>query len=438
MSNQTTTYKPTNIPWLGNIPSDWEVRRLKAICRITDGTHDTPKYLDYSEFAFITTKDLKNSNIVFDECKFISKADYIEISKRSDVENGDIIMPMIGTVGGCVIVNENRLFAVKNLAIFKTSKSEKIALTKYLWWFLDSNVVKTQFDLNSRGGVQDFVSQDVLKSIYVILPPLQTQTAIAKYLDAKCDLISKYITDKKQIITLLREQKKSLIYNAVTKGLDKNTKLKSSGVEWLGDIPSDWEVRRLKDICKINPTKGNIVKTEKEVVFLPMEKVDVNGGIEQDLIKVTNQLSTRFTYFEKNDIIFAKITPCFENGKGAYLDKLETEYGFGSTEFHVLRANLQLTIPRYIDYIRRSDSFMNIGETFMQGSAGQKRITTDFIKDFPIPLPPRETQQQIVTYLDTQTAIIDDTIFKIQREIELIQEYKKSLIYNAVTGKIMI
>ena len=215
--SKNSELKPTNIPWLDDIPADWEVRRLKQVCKLTDGTHDTPKYLDYDEgFSLVTTKDLKDGNIVFDECKYISEEDYLDINKRSNVENGDIIMPMIGTIGGCVIVNTNNKFSVKNLAIFKTSKSNSIVETKFLWYVMDSSVVKTQFIITSKGNVQDFVSQEIINNLQIPLPPLTTQKAIVEYLDIETAKIDTLIDTITQEIELTREYKQSLIYKAVT------------------------------------------------------------------------------------------------------------------------------------------------------------------------------------------------------------------------------
>ena len=176
------------------------------------------------------------------------------------------------------------------------------------------------------------------------------------------------------------------------------TATKQTAIPWIGEIPEGWEVRKLKTVCKINPSKEKEIILDKEVVFLPMEKVGENRVIDQSIFNITRNLISGFTYFERGDVIFAKITPCFENGKGALLDNLKSEYGFGSTEFHVLRSFNNIFTKEYLNYIVTSDGFMKIGETFMQGSAGQKRVTTEFVKEFQIPLPPLPTQTAIANF----------------------------------------
>ena len=222
----------------------------------------------------------------------------------------------------------------------------------------------------------------------------------------------------------------------MTNTTQSKSELKPTNIPWLGDIPADWEVRRLKSVMNLNPSKCKILDYDESVVFLPMENVTSEGAVDNSTTKPVKDLISGFTYFEKNDVIVAKITPCFENGKGALLDKLETNFGFGSTEFHVLRANLKELLPKYLYLITKSISFREIGEAFMQGSAGQKRITTDFVQNFQIPLPPLEAQQAIVEYLDNKTNLISQFISDKQTMITRLKEQKQSLIHSAVTGKI--
>jgi len=207
-----------------------------------------------------------------------------------------------------------------------------------------------------------------------------------------------------------------------------------SGIEWIGEIPEGWKVKKLKYVTEINPTKDHtlIPNLEKLVTFLPMEKVGENGEIDCEIKKPIFDLWTGFTFFKKNDVIVAKITPCFENGKGALLNNLETEIGFGSTEFHVLRAKKKLD-PRFLYYITKSAVFMKVGEAFMTGSAGQKRVPTDFISEFLLAFPNILEQTAIATFLDRKTAELDQLIANKEKLIALYEEEKVAIISQAVT-----
>lgn len=199
---------------------------------------------------------------------------------------------------------------------------------------------------------------------------------------------------------------------------------KDSEIEWFGEIPKQWQIQKIKHIGIVNPSKTlNLSKSNKKslVTFLPMEKVNEDGTYDTEIKKPVESLSSGFTYFERGDVLVAKITPCFENGKGADLSLLDTEFGFGSTEFHVIRPFENKSISRYLYYLTHSMIFRNIGEAFMTGAAGQKRVSKEFIKEFRIGIPSSIDEQQIIAdFLDHKTAQIDELISKKQHMIDLL------------------
>ncbi|MBE9176719.1 restriction endonuclease subunit S, partial [Synechocystis salina LEGE 06155] len=160
--------------------------------------------------------------------------------------------------------------------------------------------------------------------------------------------------------------------------------------------------------------------------------VSEDGKIDCALKRKICDLYQGFTFFAKNDVIVAKITPCFENGKGAFLNNLETDIGFGSTEFHVLRSQ-SFSNSSFLYYLVKSEVFMQLGEAFMVGAAGQKRVPTDFVSNFYIGFPPLEEQGAIAAFLDCKTAEIDELIAQKERLIELYEEEKTAIINEAVT-----
>ncbi len=211
---------------------------------------------------------------------------------------------------------------------------------------------------------------------------------------------------------------------------------KESGYGWIGDIPEHWNIGKLKYFADVNPSKSSssISKDSDEpVTFLPMEKVNENGTYDLSLKRPISELWNGFTYFEENDVIVAKITPCFENGKGALLDNLDGKIGFGSTEFHVIRERADVTLPSFLYYLTQSHLFKTTGEAFMYGAAGQKRVPTSHVTDFPFSCPPLPEQKAIADFLDRKTAQIDSLIEKKQRQIELLEEQRTALINQAVT-----
>jgi type I restriction enzyme, S subunit len=209
--------------------------------------------------------------------------------------------------------------------------------------------------------------------------------------------------------------------------------LKDSGIEWLDEVPDHWEVKRLRFVCEINPSKAEVsgLLEGYPVSFLPMEKVGTDGVMVLNETRSIGDVLQGFTYFRNEDVIVAKITPCFENGKGALCQNLTNGIGFGSTEFHVLRSRPGHD-PKFIFYLTRSNLFRSLGEAFMIGSAGQKRVPEDFVSSFVAGFPPFKEQQVIATFLDRKTAELDELIRLNKRLIELLQEKRQALISHAV------
>ena len=164
-----------------------------------------------------------------------------------------------------------------------------------------------------------------------------------------------------------------------------------------------FQTKKLGDICYINPTKSETrnFSDSTPVSFVPMSAVNEHSqSIVSEETRKFSTVKNGFTYFKKGDILFAKITPCMENGKVALSKNLRNEIGFGSTEFHVLRAKKEFVLPEYIYYLVRSEVFRKEAEQKMTGSAGQKRVPKEFIINYEIPLPPLKTQKEIVAKLD--------------------------------------
>jgi type I restriction enzyme S subunit len=208
---------------------------------------------------------------------------------------------------------------------------------------------------------------------------------------------------------------------------------KDSGIELLNKVPDGWAVKKLKFGIQVNPAKGAIDKNSQDLVtFLPMDKVTDRGHIDCSIKRPISELFSGFTFFRKNDVILAKITPCFENGKGALLNKLDTDIGFGSTEFHVLRSKQNID-ERFLFYVTKSHLFMALGEASMAGAGGQKRVPTEFISNFNLATPLKKEQAVIANYLDQKTVEIDNLIKQKQQLITLYQEEKNALINQTVT-----
>ncbi len=200
-----------------------------------------------------------------------------------------------------------------------------------------------------------------------------------------------------------------------------------------GDLPEDWTRRRLRYDVRLNPKKSSLNMEPDELVsFLPMDAVGEYGGLNLDDVRELADVCDGYSYLADGDICIAKITPCFENGKGALAKGLTNGVGFGTTELHVVRPGPQLD-RRFLFYVSIADDFRKLGESEMYGAGGQKRINESFIRDWKLPLPPLNTQRQIAQFLDEKTALIDELIEKKRMLLDLLVEKRQALITRAVT-----
>ena len=204
--------------------------------------------------------------------------------------------------------------------------------------------------------------------------------------------------------------------------------------KWLKVIPETWVQVRGRYVMAVNPAPVRVRKLSAtdEVSFVPMEAVGEWGGLSLERTKPLDEIGAGYTAFEDGDVVVAKITPCFENGKGALAEDLKNGAAFGTTELHVLRSGNRLD-KQFLFYLTISHTFRMLGESEMYGAGGQKRVPPEFPKDFRVPLPPLAEQELIVRFLDTKTAQIDKLVAQKRELIARLKEKRSALIARTVT-----
>lgn len=210
---------------------------------------------------------------------------------------------------------------------------------------------------------------------------------------------------------------------------------KSTGLDWLGQVPAHWQVKRLRFVAELNPSKTELADFDRttEVSFLPMEAIGDDGSINLERTRTIAEVETGYTYFRDGDVTLAKITPCFENGKGALMEGLRAGIGFGTTELIVARPKPAEVLGSLLNWIFRSPNFRAQGEASMYGAGGQKRVPDDFVRDFAWSFPPLNEQTVIATFLDRETAKLDALIAEQEMLITLLAEKRQATISHAVT-----
>ena len=210
---------------------------------------------------------------------------------------------------------------------------------------------------------------------------------------------------------------------------------RDNGVDSLGSVPVTWSVKRLRFAAELNPSKTEVadLSRDTEVSFLPMEAIGDDGSLNLERTRPIAEVETGYTYFRDGDVTIAKITPCFENGKGAVMRGLVGGIGFGTTELTVLRPIAGRTTAEYLHWLFNSAQFRNVGESWMYGAGGQKRVPEDFVRNFAIGFPPFADQATIAAFLDRETGKIDALVAEQEKLIALLKEKRQAVISHAVT-----
>ncbi|MGZ8183303.1 MAG: restriction endonuclease subunit S [Methylobacter sp.] len=405
-------YKPTHIPWLVEIPEHWGIRRLKLIC------------------SFAYGGSLEATNRMPGDVPVYGSNGVVGYHESSNTLSPCIIVGRKGS-SGKLIYSEDAGFAIDTTYFI----DRRFTYSNLKWLYYALQCLKLD-EISKDSAVPGLAREDAYNYFLPFVSEIEQQR-IADFLDYKTAQIDCLIGKKKALIEKLNEKRIALITQTVTKGLNPEVPMKSSGVDWLGDVPVHWHVKRLRFAIQSNPLKSEIDELERDdlVSFVPMDAVGEYGGIRLDMEKPLDAVYDGYTYFRDNDVVIAKITPCFENGKGARAEELTNGVAFGTTELHVMRP-LEGYSSRWLFYLSICHAFREIGASEMYGAGGQKRVPEGFIKNFRIGIPDFDEQESIADFIDSEVKKMDEMLRVNNLTIERLTEYRTALITAAVTGKI--
>lgn len=422
-----TEMKDSGFPDIGCVPSAWTIMKVKHIFDVICGAtpKENPENWD-GNIPWIGPSDMPMTGTIEHGKRFISELGYASCGTTLVPQNSIIISTRAPI--GKICIAANRLCTNQGCkALVSRNKSIN---NKFFAYYLRSIIERLEVD--GTGTTFKELSTSKLLSEPLIVPPGSEQSAIAAYLDTQCARIDEIIAEAKASIEDYKQWKASIIYEAVTKGLDPDAEMKNSGIPHAGEIPKNWRVSPIKYVATIDAKcdKGNLSE-ETEVSFAPMECIRNDARI-----KKTAPLSKdngTYSSFQSGDIAIAKVTPCFENGNICIMDNLEHGYAFGSSELFSIRP--QNISSRFLLYCMQTPYFISNGVATMTGVGGLKRVSSYYIKNALIPLPSRYEQDNISAYLDDKTKMIVELIAEKELLIANLESYKKSLIYEVVTGK---
>lgn len=390
---------------------------LHYISSVQSGVWGEEQKNDENDVRCIRVADFEYSKLGFVEPETIRN---IPDKNRYLIKKGDILIEKSGggektTVGRAIYIDKDYEFVYANfIDRLRPKNSEYGKFMSYFLAYIYGNRLNTKY-IKQNTGIQNLDVHDYIRE-EISLPDEKDWGKIVQFLDQKVAKIDEVVVKKKQLLQLLEEKRISIINDIVRDSKGEKTKI--------------------KHIATVNPATRHNFKFAELVSFVPMEAISEYGEVSPQERKIQD-VTSGYTYFEENNVVIAKITPCFENGKAAVMQGLQNHFGFGTTEFIVLRASNKI-LPVYLYYLIFSRHFRENGTNEMRGTAGQKRLTESYVGHYEFNLPSKEVQEKLVKQVDDATSKIDKAKNKITESIALLEEYKTSLISNAVIGSIKI
>ncbi|MCR2117233.1 restriction endonuclease subunit S [Campylobacter upsaliensis] len=432
-------YKPSGIKWLGEIPHHWEVRRLKYLVKriIGGGTPDTSNLQYWANdenegYLWVSIEDITNADFITDTKRYINQSGLANSSAKL-LPPFSILYSIYASLGK--IAYSNKTLAT-NQAILGIQPNE-LLFYKFLFYYLQNTT--NHIISFSNTTTQNNISLFIVANHKIPLPPLQEQKEIAEFLDEKCEKIQNYINKKQKLITLLQEKKQALINEVVTKGLNPNIESKNSGIAYLGLIPHHWEAVKVKFTAYVKGRIGfhglnsNEFRYDEGAYLVTGNDFDNNEVMWDKCRRVSEE---RFyedpnIHLQNNDLLITKDGTI---GKTAIVNNCPKQATLNSGIF-LVRTMKKMCFVKYLFFIINSQYFKEFVNVKTSGSTIKHLYQSDF-HDLKIPLPPLQEQKQIANFLDEKCEKINSAIEKTKRQIELIKEYKNTLINEAVCGRI--
>ena len=418
-------YKESGLPWVGEIPAHWQIRRNRFLFREIDrrSKHGEETHLSMSQVhGLVPSKDLGR--------KSLQSENY---AGGKLVEEHDLVL--------------NRLKA--HLGVFARAKQAGVvspdytvlrpkgdASVRYCESLFKTSMYVGEFRRRTKGIVEGFwrLYTDDFYNVTALLPPRPEQDQIVAYLRVQDAHIARFIKAKRDLIKLLTEQKLRIIDHAVTRGLDASVRLKPSGIEWLGEVPEHWEVKPLKRWVRLNAsTLGEKTNPDFEFRYVDIGSVQT-GRLAKELeqIRFDAAPSRARRVLRRGDTIISTVRTYL---KAIWYVSEDTDDLIASTGFAVLTPGTSVE-PEYLGYVVQSSTFVNRVAANSIGIA-YPAIAETVLGRFPVALPPTmDEQQAIVAQIKTESAPLDDAIICTEEEIKLIREYRGRLIADVVTGQV--
>ena len=440
--------KDSGIEWIGKIPEDWEIMKMRYLGNFSSSGID--KKINPEEPL---VKIINYTDVYGNLKMLLNNKDYMTVSAPQDkinknlVEEGDLIFTpsseTIEDIGVSALINEkleNTSFSYHVLR-FQFYKNINKQYKKYL---CNNNYVQNYFSSRAVGSIRKTLNRDDFKELNVLIPPLEEQELIANYLDNKVKEIDNIISKTQETIEEYKKYKQSVITEAVTKGLNPNVEMKDSGIEWIGEIPKHWQICKIKNILvsgkdgiKIGPfgsaLKGRTLRQGDYKIYNQANLINNDFDLDRHFVSEETFKELSNYIISPGDILLSMMGTI---GKCRIMPANKMP---GIMDSHLLKVRLNNNIlQRYFEYLYDKDNSLVVISQLLFNSKGtiMNGLNSEIVKNILITYPiSLEEQQDIINYLDRKCYEIDNLITKKEELITQLELYKKSLIYEYVTGK---
>ena len=406
-------YKDSGVEWIGEVPRHWEVVRTRYLCNLCTGNKDTINRVDDGKFPFYV------------------RSPKVERINTYSFDGEAILMAGDGVGAGKVFHYANGKFDYHQ-RVYNFHNFKKV-IGKFFYYYITNNFRYIIEEGGAKNTV-DSVRLYMIQNFLITVPPKEEQREIVFYLDKKCSEIDNVISAQQKRIALLQELKQSVITHAVTKGLNPNVEMKDSGVEWIGKIPASWDVVHLKRILRERMQYGANEPAESDDTTYPryirITDITANGELRPETFKSLEPSKAKDYLLDKGDVLFARSGATV--GK-TFLFNADIKACYAG---YLIKASCdkRRMLPEYLYYYSQSGAYECWkNSVFIQSTI--QNIGADKYQMMYILVPSKDEQKQIVEYTMRKSQIFDAAISKAQHQVELLQEYKQSLITEVVTGK---
>ena len=432
--------KDSGIEWIGEIPEGWEVTKIKHIVSsVTDIDHFMPDSVE-SGIPYLMIGNLKDlsSSIDWDSSKKISIEDYKKLSIKSRPQKGDIIFARYASIGTTCYIDTDRDFLVSYACL--TIHPSDLIIGKFLSYYLKSSSFAEDVLRRTNSNTQGNVGKDSLVNATIVLPSIIEQTQIVNFLEAKCSDINAMLSKTRSSIEEYKKLKQAVITQAVTKGVRGEREMKDSGVEWIGEISAEWRKTQLRHcaIIKSGITLGKSYSKDTVLIERPYLRVaNVQGGYVDlnDLatIEVTPDEDLKYR-LHSGDVLMTEGGDRDKLGRGCVWHG-EIEPCLHQNHVFAVQTNETILLPEFLEYLTASD----VGRSYFDVTAIKTTnlacTSSSKVLAFTIPLPSIEEQIEIVDFIKKRSLELNKLIMKKELLVQELESYKKSLIYEVVTGK---